>query len=305
MNYHDKPQVSATQLKLIDAEGWRTYEGRYITHTIPERERTAALDWGNVLETIMLEPSRVDSVVFVGPSKDDYDGLLVTDADLKAYAQNYAIDIKGATLKAAKIKAIQAAGHAPPIWDVICQEAEEARGDRIQITRDQYEDALEIVAMARQDVNAQWLFHEGREVQAERYWTHEPSGLACRGKADVWIPKRKILLDVKTTRHASVEAIKRDFLSLGYWLQDLHYSEGFEANHFYFIAVTSARPWRIFTIEFTPYERVRFARYREALLIELGRRTAANDWREDTEGVIIPAAAPEWWHKAKGERYGE
>ena len=304
MSYHDRPEISATQLKLIESEGWRTYEARYITGTLPPREASPAMEWGNVLETVMLEPAKVDRRVYVGPSKDEFDDLLVTDADLKAYIVAHAVDAKGATTKAAKIMAIHRAGHSPPIWDVIRAESEQARGDRIEITKQQYADALEIVELARRDENARWLFADNREVQPERFWEHS-TGLRCRAKADVWLPEQRTLIDVKTTRWGNAESIKRDFLNLGYWLQDVHYSQGFEAERFYFVACSSVRPWRIFTFAYSPYERRRFARYHDGLMTEFKRRLDAGDWSEETEGVILEASAPDWWHAQKGRKYGE
>lgn len=56
MNYHDRPEVSATQLKCM-AEGWRQFEAEYITKTAPFRE-TAAMELGTAIHMALLEPER-------------------------------------------------------------------------------------------------------------------------------------------------------------------------------------------------------------------------------------------------------
>jgi exodeoxyribonuclease VIII len=54
MNYHDRPEVSATQLKCM-AEGWRQFEAEYITKIAPFRE-SAAMELGTAIHMALLEP---------------------------------------------------------------------------------------------------------------------------------------------------------------------------------------------------------------------------------------------------------
>jgi hypothetical protein len=301
MSYHERPEISASKLKLIDSDGWRAYEGRYITGTIPPPPPTDATDFGQVLETVMLEPDRVDARVFVGPAKEDYRGVLVTMDDLRAFCK--ANGLKPGTRKADAIRAIRSSGFDVPIWDEIRAEADEARGNRIEVTPQQYADILEIVALAKHDSNARWLFHPSRVVQPEAFWEHEASGLKCRGRADVWLPEQRIVLDVKSTRRTTPGGCIKDCIELGYWLQNSQYREGWKAEHFYFLFFTKSRPFRIFCIDWS-MEHSAFDEYRAAILCELSDRIKTNDWSEDTEGRLLPATAPSWWSKQQGERYG-
>jgi hypothetical protein len=298
-DYHSRPEVSASMLKTIAPDRWRDYEARYITRTVPPIETTKAMEWGRVVETVMLEPDRVDRVLYVGPSKSDYGGeLLDTMDDLTAFCKRH--DIKPGRRKSDAVAAIQAAGLNPPIWDCIAAEAKTACGERIQVTRQEYDDACEIVELAKADPNTRWLFNETRDVQPVTAWEHPGTGLACRGMADVVLPTHRTVIDVKTTKATTVQQAQSDFLKLNYWLQDAHYSEGWAADRFYFMAFTSVRPWRVFTFEYSLGDRLQFKTYRDGMMAELRRRIDANDWAEKTEGQIITLSQPDWWHNQMG-----
>jgi hypothetical protein len=299
MSYHDRPEISASKLKsLLGGSGsglaWREYEARYVTRTIPPIETTKAMEWGNVVETVLLEPLKVQKRVYVGPSKDQYEDLLVTMDDLRHYCERWSI--KPGKTKAATVAAIRAADHNPSIWDEILKDAEAERGDRIQITAAEYQDVLEIVDLVYRDPNGAYLFDPNREVQPVKSWLHQPSGLMCRGMADVALPQHKAVIDIKTTRATSVGQAKADFLRLGYWLQDAQYSEGWGADRFYFMAITSTRPWRLWTFEYSLRDRLAFAEYRCSMLKQLAARIESNDWAEETEGRIVTLHQPDWWH---------
>ena len=78
MNYHDRPEVSATQLKCM-AEGWRQFEAEYITKTAPFRE-SAAMELGTAIHMAMLEPERFYSEYVVCPKE-------CSDKRTKAYKE--------------------------------------------------------------------------------------------------------------------------------------------------------------------------------------------------------------------------
>ena len=56
MSYHDRPELSATQLKSM-AAGWRVFESEHITKTAP-RQESAAMALGSAIHAFILEPDR-------------------------------------------------------------------------------------------------------------------------------------------------------------------------------------------------------------------------------------------------------
>lgn len=70
MDYHDRPELSATQLKSM-AAGWRVFEAEHITKTAP-RQESAAMALGSAIHAAILEPDRFDAdYVCIPPQCDD------------------------------------------------------------------------------------------------------------------------------------------------------------------------------------------------------------------------------------------
>ena len=296
MNYHDRPEVSATMLKCILANGWREYEARYVDKTKPDK-RTDALDFGNMLETVMLEPHKIGERLFIMPSKEHYDGLLVTMDDLREYCLDN--DIKPGRTKDATIAKIFFEGHDPPIWDNIVADANATRGDRLECSMQEWKDIQEIVAIAKAHPIASALFDESNEIQQEYFWTHEATGIKCRCKLDVLNKANgRVLYDVKSTRHETAEAFARDCRELQYWVQDIHYCEGVKASHMVFIGFSKTRPFRVFCYHVKPdsIERELLVQYRETLLQELADRAIADDYSDPYENKLLSLTFPDWWH---------
>jgi len=305
MNYHDRPEVSATQLKTILTSGWREYEARYVTRTKPSKQ-SDAFDFGNMLETVMLEPEKIRDVLYVMPSKEHYCELLVTADDLKAYCVENGI--KPGKTKADNIAAILAKGNAPPIWDNEVAVAQLNRGNRIECSMQEWLDIQEIVALAKAHPVASLLFDEANRIQEEFVWRDDATGIACRCKVDVLYPghDQRVLIDVKSTRHDSAEAFARDCRELHYWVQDIHYCMGTGASHMLFIGFSKVRPFRIFCHQVQPQsvERELLEGYYAALMQELAERQATNDWSDPGEGEVRSMTHPDWWHEKMRAKLG-
>jgi hypothetical protein len=66
MNYHDRPEVSATMLKSM-AQGWRTFEAEHVTKAAPRKE-SAAMALGTAIHAALLEPHKYAADYVVCPS---------------------------------------------------------------------------------------------------------------------------------------------------------------------------------------------------------------------------------------------
>lgn len=56
-------------------------------------------------------------------------------------------------------------------------------------------------------------------------WTDDTTGVACKARADWWVPGR-FFMDLKTTDDASPEGFKRSIAKYGYHVQHAHYCDG-------------------------------------------------------------------------------
>jgi exodeoxyribonuclease VIII len=90
----------------------------------------------------------------------------------------------------------------------------------------------------------------GEEGQAEITvrWTDEPTGILCKARADYYVPKRNVAIDVKTTLDASLESFRKSVATFGYHRQDAFYRKGFSAvgaelGHFLFLAIEKTPPY--------------------------------------------------------------
>lgn len=67
MNYHNRPELSATMLKSM-ATGWRVFEAEHVTRTAPKRE-SPAMALGSAIHAAILEPERFAEVYRVIPDE--------------------------------------------------------------------------------------------------------------------------------------------------------------------------------------------------------------------------------------------
>lgn len=87
----------------------------------------------------------------------------------------------------------------------------------------------------------------GGQREATFRWRDEATGLACKSRADLYLPGEYVM-DLKSCRDASAEGFARAVASLKYDLQQAHYLDGVRAcgdtvRWFVFLAVESTAPF--------------------------------------------------------------
>jgi hypothetical protein len=83
MNYHDRPEVSATMLKSM-ARGWRQFEAEHVLKTAPRKE-TDAMRLGTAIHAAILEPDKYVEAYAMIPDE-------CSDRRTKAYKEWAAIN---------------------------------------------------------------------------------------------------------------------------------------------------------------------------------------------------------------------
>lgn len=106
-----------------------------------------------------------------------------------------------------------------------------------------------MVAAIHEHPAASRLVADGRREVTLR-WVDEVSGLRCKSRADIWVPSKRIAVDMKTTEDASPEAFSRSVTRWRYFVQDALYRMGFAAcgepiTHFAILAVEKEPPYAV------------------------------------------------------------
>jgi exodeoxyribonuclease VIII len=93
------------------------------------------------------------------------------------------------------------------------------------------EDGLAAAHMAynvRKHCRLRHLF-DGGQPEVVMQWTDPITGLACKGRADLWHPRLGIILDLKTTQDASPGEFGKSAGRMGYYRQAAFYVDGMYA----------------------------------------------------------------------------
>lgn len=118
-------------------------------------------------------------------------------------------------------------------------------GNRIVLYRDVFTQAETI---ANAVINHPYIKNtlEGTERELSLVWKDNASGVLCKGRADAYCPKRKIVIDLKTTQDALPSVFTRSIFSYGYHRQASFYRYGLVANgldvHQYVLVVVEKDP---------------------------------------------------------------
>lgn len=189
--------------------------------TQPDDEKeTAALRFGKAFHCATLEPDVFDRTYCVLPA----------DAPARWDHLRNAKNKSEGTLRA----------HA--FWDQ--WDAENA--GRINLSAADYERARRMADSVRAHPVAAGLL-VGGEREATFRWHDPETGLACKARADLYVPG-EFLMDLKSCMDASKEGFSRAVARYHYDLQQAHYIEGIRANRdairwFVFCAVESEAPY--------------------------------------------------------------
>jgi hypothetical protein len=81
-------------------------------------------------------------------------------------------------------------------------------------------------------------------------WTDAATGIVCKSRADHYVGRLSLCLDVKTTEDARASAFAKSVANYGYHRQAAFYSDGFaavgsEIEHFVFLAIEKRPPYLV------------------------------------------------------------
>lgn len=190
-------------------------------------------------------------------------------------------------------------GHAPPAAGAPPAELEIVTEGQIATAR------LCAEALRAHPVGGQLLSAGSREQELQ--WRDPHTGLACRGRVDLIAAQGvpPYLVDLKTTRHATLRAIEQDAQRRLYWGQIAWYLDGAITTgrlpagaQAYLLAVQTSGPHDVAAWQLGP-EALRAGRdlYRE--LLETYQRCMAADWWPGISPDLLDFEVP-WWQQMSG-----
>lgn len=118
--YHASTGLSNSGLKDLAVSNLRYYANWLDPNRQPRKE-TPEMALGSAIHCALLEPDEFDKRYAQPLNETDYEGLLVTDDDLKAHLKSINIKPEGKR-KEDRIRQVQAATPTAPIWDVMLDE---------------------------------------------------------------------------------------------------------------------------------------------------------------------------------------
>lgn len=255
-DYHASKGVSKSKLDLIRKAPalleWSEKAPR-------DDEARAAVDIGDALHAILLEPDR-----FEAEYADEFeapDNVIVTIDHAKAFMDERGIEYTSKDGKGALLEKLLAAEPDAPVLERLRQlHADEHRGKTI-LTRAELRKLRLMQASAMAHPFARTLLKAPGDVEASIFWKDPVTGVLCRMRPDK-LPKlksgKRFILDVKST--ADIERFAASIEDYRYHVQDAFYSEGYEQHFgaapdgFIFLAISTQRdagryPVRCFVLD--------------------------------------------------------
>ena len=225
--YHaDKTHVSASMLKALN-ESPRIYEAKYVTAEMAFSE-SPAMKVGTAVHCFALEP----------------------DEAIKRYPKMPAFECDEANVTG---KGDRSYSTATKYYKSKVAEWEEQNRDAVRLTKDQLATVLRCTsALRRIPLVRMMLDHPNRVIEKSIRWDDSMTNTPCKVRADLVIPEKKIILDIKTVSECTQPKAEFQCEDFGYDIQEAHYRTGW-ANHtgtdvddwsFYFAFVETSQPHR-------------------------------------------------------------
>jgi hypothetical protein len=165
------------------------------------------------------------------------------------------------------------------------------------ISASQFEMIDSMVASVRRTRFAASMLRDGLPELTAR-WTDPATGLRCKVRADYYVERHGMIVDVKSTGDASPEEFARSVAKYGYHRQDALYRAGFAAagkpvRHFVLVCVEKTPPFGVALYEIDEDGSARGIASVTQDMWTLAECMRTNEWPGYPE-EIQPLAVPKW-----------
>ncbi|MBS7703267.1 PD-(D/E)XK nuclease-like domain-containing protein [Chelatococcus asaccharovorans] len=191
-----------------------------------ERSESEALLWGRAFHALICEGrGAFEARYFRGPSKSDFEDLLVTIDDLKRWLLQRGFAQTGA--KAELVKRVLSADASAPVWDRIVEQAEVLAQGREVLKPETYDEISISSKMITKNPHLAKAFTGGMP-EVSVFWTRD--GVRCKARFDYLKPRA--VIDLKSFRNARDMPIDRAIMNTiaqrRYDVQAAHYIDARE-----------------------------------------------------------------------------
>lgn len=248
--YHNGAGVSKSGLDLVGRSPAH-YKAKYLDGIDEVTSDTPAKRFGAAFHLRTLEPEifEADYAIEFNPSTLP-EGALSTADEIKERLASH-----GAKKSGSKAEITERLRELEPealfADDYRAAHAEAVKG-RTLLSRADAEAIEKMALSVRQHPASAWLFgHSDQRVESSVYWNDPSTGVLVRCRPDLWLPSRRVIVDLKKTRDASLDAFMRDAHRFGYHRQAAQYLEGVsiatgeEYSTFVFVAVEDTPPYAV------------------------------------------------------------
>jgi hypothetical protein len=256
MNYHDRPEVSYSQLKVLK-DSPREFEAKYITRTM-EQETTDAMDKGTAVHLVLLEPEKAASELVCIPSEV----LASNGAKIGGKWKEFEAEHQGKTL----------------------------------LKVDDYDKVMWAANAVRQHAIGRQFIELKRQTEVEILWQRNDIALRSKLDlvSGPYVVDLKTTAKLREDDFAKSVARFHYPLQGAMYLQaaQQHYERDF---YFAWLCVETEAPYRVRVYQLTEEAKQLGQTMFDKLLEEYADRLARGDWSEPNESNIIDVPMPSWY----------
>ena len=225
--YHASEGISRSKLWTFKELPYKFYY-KYLSGDYAKPKETKAFYLGSLVHTLVLEPHLFDQEYCMAPVLEPMpEAVLLKDVGREQYEQIKAVRAE----IAARNNAIKTEFEASLSSKAIVNENDLALANAMRS------------AVMRNSTAAELM--EGAKMEKSIYWKHEPTGLICKARPDIW--QGRIVSDLKTTLDAGFRGFQLTAHKDGYFLQAAMIYEALKSigepfENFVYICVEKTAP---------------------------------------------------------------
>lgn len=203
-DYHALPYLSNSMLKVLDQDALEFWYRSWLNPERPEQEESSAMALGSAIDAALLEPERFATEWRVAPDITDYENVIRTADDAKAWLDFAGLKKTGN--KPELLQRIRDESSSVVIWDDVVESFNAGRDAGLyrEVTKDNLAEIEKMVARIRKNPDAAAALN-GMRSQITLLWEEE--GIQCKARLDGLKPS--LILDLKSFSVKGSKSISR------------------------------------------------------------------------------------------------
>ena len=223
-DYHADPSLGSTDIKHLRRSVADYWWRSWMNPLQEESKDTDATLFGSALHKLVLEGREAfEEAYAVRPDKEDFEGLLDTAADLRAFLKDSGQIVSGT--KPELIERARTVENHPPIWELLMEEFEAEAEGKIILAQRVYHEVLVGAQMVVKNPSLRKSF-VGGIPEVSIFWVE--GDVPCKARIDYLKPRA--VVDLKSFSNSMGKPFDRAALhsiwNYGYHISCAHYLRG-------------------------------------------------------------------------------